>query len=119
MTEQRGPRSSQESSLGPGEGVSKALNSEIRLASPMSQSLESGPALPPPPLPQAEKQSPVWTGRGNHLEEGALSSVSWPSQWLSKAGLPVLPAVAPQEGMRGCSEWSSVCQDLMRPFYTW
>lgn len=99
VCQSRGPRPSQESSLGPGMGVSKALDSEIRLASPRSQSLESGPALTPPPCCTKAEASPVWTGRGNHL--GALSSVSWQASGFQRPGLPVLPAVAPPGGHEG------------------
>lgn len=59
-------RPSQESSLGPGMGVSKALDSgEIRLTSPGVSHWSRG--QPSATSPAAGWQSPVWTGRGDHL----------------------------------------------------
>lgn len=85
--------------MGPGVGVSKALDSEIRLAWPRSQSLESGPALPPPPLLQAEKQESSLDWEGQSPRSAELCELAKPVAF--KGGSTCAPSSGAPGGHEG------------------
>lgn len=62
-----------------GWGVLKVLDSEKDSHCPKANQRSQGQPSPPLPWLQARSRVQPRVGRGSHLEEGLLSSLSWPS----------------------------------------